>query len=56
MGRICAGAEPGDLLPATCACTALGVMAGVALFRVHDVAANRQVADVAAAIRDSGPG
>ena len=56
MGSICAGASPDDLLPATCASTALGVMAGVSLFRVHDVAANRQVADVVAAIRSAGAG
>ena len=53
MGSICAHAEPSDLMPATCATTAMGVMAGVGLFRVHDVAANRQAADVAWAIRQA---
>ena len=43
-------AEPGARLGGTCATTALGVAAGVALFRVHDVAANRQAADLAWAI------
>jgi dihydropteroate synthase len=38
-------------MPATCATTALGVMAGVSLFRVHDVAENRQAAEVAWAIK-----
>ncbi len=42
---------PQELVGATCATTALGVMAGVKLFRVHDVQANRQAADVAWAIK-----
>jgi len=42
--------EPGARLGGTCATTALGVAAGVALFRVHDVAANRQAADLAWAV------
>lgn len=59
MGSICAHSEPADLMPATCATTAMGVMAGVGLFRVHDVSANRQAADVAWAVRqaaDTGDG
>lgn len=47
MGAICAGAEPKDLIGATCATTTLGVQAGVRIFRVHDVKQNRQAADVA---------
>ena len=50
MGSICGETRPERLAPATCATTALGVMAGVRVFRVHDVAANRQAADVAWAI------
>jgi dihydropteroate synthase len=50
MGSICQVSDPGELMPATCACTALGVMAGVKVFRVHDVWQNRQAADVAWAI------
>jgi len=50
MGSICGEAEPARLAAATCATTALGVMAGVHVFRVHDVAENRQAADVAWAI------
>jgi dihydropteroate synthase len=53
MGSICKVESPVELLPATCATTALGVMAGVRLFRVHDVRANRQAADVAWAIKTS---
>ena len=41
---------PHELIGATCATTALGVAAGVQLFRVHDVRENRQAADVAWAI------
>jgi len=51
MGSICAVAEPAELVTATAVTTALGVMAGVRLFRVHDVRENRQAADVAWAIK-----
>lgn len=51
MGAICRETDPRELLGATCATTALGVAAGVRIFRVHDVKANRQAADVAWAIR-----
>ncbi|MAE64327.1 MAG: dihydropteroate synthase [Phycisphaeraceae bacterium] len=52
MGAICSDASgnpprPDELVGATCATTALGVAAGVRMFRVHDVRANRQAADVA---------
>lgn len=43
--------QPAELIGATCATTALGVAAGVQLFRVHDVLENRQAADVAWALR-----
>jgi len=43
--------DPRELVPATCACAAVGVMAGVAIFRVHDVAQNRQAADLAWALK-----
>ena len=43
-------APPDERVGATCATTALGVAAGAAMFRVHDVQANRQAADVAWAI------
>ena len=57
MGAICCDHEgnpptPSDLVGATCATTALGVSHGVRLFRVHDVKANRQAADVAWALRN----
>ncbi len=52
MGTVCGQSEPGELVAATAATTALGVMAGVRVFRVHDVKENRQAADVAAAIRE----
>ncbi len=47
MGAICDEPEFSELVGATCATTAIGVAAGVRLFRVHDVKANRQAADVA---------
>jgi dihydropteroate synthase len=60
MGSICTPPAPGSdppiptqLVGATCAATALGVAAGVAMVRVHDVRANRQAADVAWAIARS---
>jgi dihydropteroate synthase len=53
MGSICAVAEPTELVTATAVTTALGIMAGVQMFRVHDVKENRQAADVAWAIRQS---
>ncbi|MFI3186101.1 MAG: dihydropteroate synthase [Methylococcaceae bacterium] len=53
MGTICDVSEPSELVTATAVTTALGVMAGVQLFRVHDVKENRQAADVAWAIKQS---
>ncbi len=51
MGAICPVDTPRELVGATCATTALGVMAGVRIFRVHDVKPNRQAADVTWAIQ-----
>lgn len=53
MGEICKAEDPAERMPATCATTALGVMAGVKIFRVHDVWQNRQAADVSYAIKKS---
>lgn len=53
MGTISNQTQSEQLIPATCACTALGVMAGVKVFRVHDVWQNRQALDVAWAIRNN---
>lgn len=53
MGSICNVSEPCELVTATAVTTALGVMAGVRIFRVHDVKANRQAADVAWAIKQA---
>ena len=53
MGAICNITEPHELVTATAVTTALGVMAGVKMFRVHDVLANRQAADIAWAIRQA---
>lgn len=51
MGSICAVSEPSELKTATAVTTALGVMAGVQIFRVHDIKENRQALDVAWAIK-----
>ncbi len=53
MGTICDVTEPSELVTATAVTTALGVMAGVQMFRVHDVKENRQAVDVAWAIKQS---
>ena len=53
MGSLCDVSEPTELVSATAATTALGVMQGVQMFRVHDVKENRQAADVAWAIRQA---
>ncbi len=47
LGEITGEDDPQKRVAATCATTALGVAAGVAIFRVHDVIENRQAADVA---------
>lgn len=52
MGSICNVNEPAELVTATAVTTALGVMAGVQLFRVHDVKENKQALDVALAIKN----
>jgi len=53
MGALCDVNEPSALVTATAVTTALGVMAGVRIFRVHDVKENKQAADVAYAVRQS---
>jgi dihydropteroate synthase len=47
------GAAVGDRLPGTLAAVAAAVLNGAAFVRVHDVAAARQAARVAAAVRDA---
>lgn len=51
MGSICQVGAPTELVGATVATTVMGVLAGVRLFRVHDVKPNRQAADVTTCIR-----
>jgi dihydropteroate synthase len=53
IGALTGAAVP-DRLPGTLAAVAACVLAGVELLRVHDVAACRQAALVAAALRDAG--
>ncbi len=54
MGAVCNETRPRELVAATVATTALGVMAGFRIFRVHDVKENRQAADVSFAIKQAG--
>ncbi len=51
MGVICDVKFPEELVTATAVTTALGVMSGVHLFRVHDVKENKQALEVAWAIK-----
>ncbi|SDW88014.1 Dihydropteroate synthase [Thiocapsa roseopersicina] len=51
LSTICREPDLAALMPATCATTTIGVLAGVKVFRVHDVAGNRQAADVAWSIQ-----
>lgn len=53
MGSLCAVSEPAELVTATAVTTAIGVMSGIPIFRVHDVKENRQAADVAWAIKQA---
>lgn len=55
MGAVCNETNPRELVAATVATTALGVMAGITIFRVHDVKENRQAADVGFAIKTVNP-
>jgi len=53
MGAVCNETRSRELVAATVATTALGVMAGINIFRVHDIRENRQAADVAFAIKQA---
>lgn len=53
MGSICNVSSPAELVTATAVTTALGVMAGIQCFRVHDIKENKQAVDVAWAIKQS---
>ena len=50
MGSICDITSYSELVGATCATTAIGVLAGVHILRVHDIKENRQALDVAWAL------
>jgi dihydropteroate synthase len=53
MGAMLENPTPQQLAIATATTTALGVMSGASIFRVHDVAENRLAADMAYAIKQS---
>ena len=50
LGEVCGIEDPAGRVAGTAATTAIGVAAGVKLFRVHDVGPNRQAADVTWAV------
>lgn len=54
LSRLCHTEDRKALAGATAATTAMGVLTGVRLFRVHDVQANRQAADVAYSVLGIG--
>jgi dihydropteroate synthase len=54
IGKLLPGTDPGQRAWGTAAAVACGVSAGADILRVHDVAEMRQVAIVAAAVRDAG--
>jgi dihydropteroate synthase len=56
MNSICEVESYSELVGATCATTALAVLAGVKIIRVHDVKENRQAIDVTYALKQSTPG
>lgn len=51
IGQISHEGDPEKRVIGTCVTTALGINAGVQIFRVHDVAENKQAADVAWAMK-----
>ncbi len=53
MGSICETTEPTELVTATAVTTALGVMAGIKIFRVHDVKENNQALALSWAIKNA---
>ncbi len=53
MGSICDQSNPEELVAATAVTTAIGLMSGVKIFRVHDIKENRQAVDVAWAVKQA---
>ena len=51
LGEISGNNNPVDRIAGTCATSALGVMAGINIYRVHDIWQNKQAIDVAYAIK-----
>ena len=51
LRSFCQDESESELIGATCATTVIGVLSGVKVFRVHDVKANRQAADLAHEIK-----
>ena len=53
LGEISGNNNPVDRIAGTCATSALGVMSGINIYRVHDVWQNKQAIDVAYAIKNT---
>ena len=53
LGEISGNNNPLDRIAGTCATSALGVMSGINIYRVHDVWQNKQAIDVAYAIKNT---
>ena len=53
FGEISGSNNPADRVSGTCATSALGVMSGVNIFRVHDVWQNKQAIDIAYSIKNN---
>jgi len=53
LGEISGNNNPIDRIAGTCATSALGVMSGINIYRVHDVWQNKQAIDVAYAIKNT---
>ncbi len=52
FGEISGKNNPADRVSGTCATSALGVMSGIKIYRVHDVWQNKQAIDIAYAIKN----
>jgi dihydropteroate synthase len=53
FGEISGSNNPADRVSGTCATSALGVMSGINIYRVHDVWQNKQAIDIAYSIKNN---
>ena len=52
LGEVSGENNPSDRVSGTCATSALGVMSGINIYRVHDVWQNKQAIDIAHSIKN----